>query len=288
MRGAGAAPFRLLALDIDGTLLRNDKTISERTHRALERARGEGTRLVLVTGRRYPSALRVADQLGGKIPLILHNGALIIEEGEVTHRELLPARVARKAIRVGRRAGADPVLHMGHQGEGRLVVEGAGRPSGTLLAYYLDKSHPDVRVVPDLEDALSEDPLQVMFGGTIAEMDALLVPLEQELKGEVRIERTVYNTLGVSLLDLLHPSCGKARALRLLEERWEIPSEETLAIGDNWNDREMLEGAGLGLVMGNADPALLRLGFPVLPTNDEDGVAVALERYFFEGKRKEG
>ncbi len=76
---------------------------------------------------------------------------------------------------------------------------------------------------------------------------------------------------------------GKGEAVAFLQERWGIKSAETLAIGDNWNDHEMLERAGLGLVMGNADPELRRRGLPVLPTNDQDGVAVAIERHILSG-----
>ena len=94
----------------------------------------------------------------------------------------------------------------------------------------------------------------------------------------MRIDRTIYPASGVQILDVLRAGVGKAEALAFLQGRWDVTAQETLAIGDNWNDHEMLEAAGLGLVMGNADPEMLRLGLEVLPTNDEDGVAVAIER----------
>src|SRR5712691_1244426 len=82
------------------------------------------------------------------------------------------------------------------------------------------------------------------------------------------IERTLYPHVGVGILDVLEPTVGKAEAVGFLQERWGVGAAETLAIGDNWNDHEMLAGAGLGFVMGNADPDLRALGLPVLPTND--------------------
>jgi hypothetical protein len=270
--------YRLLALDIDGTLLTSGKGISPRTRAAVLAAREAGAHVVLVTGRRHPAARLVAEDLGGEIPLVLHNGALIVEAGVVMRCRPLASAVAAEAVRAGRRAGADPVLHCGHAGEGRLVVEGVA-PSNTLLAYYLDKSHPDVATVPDLLAVLQEDPIQVMFGGAIDEMRAAHEALRGSLGGAAQIERTVYPRQGVSILDVLHPEVGKAEALAFLQRRWGFTAAETLAIGDNWNDHEMLEQAGLGLIMGNADPAMLKLGLPVLPSNDEDGVAVAVERY---------
>jgi hypothetical protein len=159
-------------------------------------------------------------------------------------------------------------------------------PSNTLLVYYLDKSHPDVFTVNDLATELAEDPLQVMFGGSMAEMAAVLAPLTACLGAHARIERTVYPAMGVGILDVLSPEVGKAEALRFLQDRWGVTAGETLAVGDNWNDHEMLEAAGLGLVMGNADPEMLRLGLPVLPTNDEDGVALAVERYILQERTR--
>ena len=275
----GRPRVRLLALDIDGTLLRSDRTISPRTRLAIDRARADGVRLVLVTGRRHPSARRVAEDLGGDVPLVLHNGALVVEDGAVLRCRTLPREVARQAVRSGRAHRAEPVLHCGSRGEGWLVVEAPARPGG-LVGYYLERSRAEVRVVGDLEAALDTDePIQVMFGGTLEEMGPLLGALARELGAAARVERTVYPASGLVLLDVLAPSVGKAEALGFLQERWGITPAETLAIGDNWNDREMVEGTGYGFVMGNADPVMRALGLPTLPGNDEDGVAVAIERH---------
>jgi hydroxymethylpyrimidine pyrophosphatase-like HAD family hydrolase len=110
-------------------------------------------------------------------------------------------------------------------------------------------------------------------------MDRVLTALSAPLQGLARIERTIYPRNGLALLDIVNPGVGKAEALGWLRERWGISAAETMAVGDNWNDHAMLQEAGLGLVMGNADPGTLALGLPILPTNDEDGVAVAVERH---------
>ncbi|OFV87336.1 MAG: hypothetical protein A2V74_12215 [Acidobacteria bacterium RBG_16_70_10] len=288
MKPALPPRVRLLAVDIDGTLLRSDKTVSPRTRAAIDSARAAGVRVVLVTGRRYPSARPVAEELGGDVPLVLHNGALVVLGGRVVRCRPLPAEAAGRAILLGREAGVEGVLHCGARGEGRLLVAASSRPAG-LVAYYLERARPHVVVVEDLLAALEgEEPIQVMFGGTREEMDVLLPPLAAGLGGSARIERTVYPATGVVLLDVLEPTVGKAEAVAFLQVIWGIAPEETLAIGDNWNDHEMLSRAGRGFVMGNADPDLQQLGLPILPTNDEDGVAVALERYVFGANEKRG
>lgn len=274
--------FRLLALDIDGTLLSSARVVSERTRRAVLAARAQGVGVVLVTGRRHPAARRVAEDLGGGMPLVLHNGALIMSDGEVLRCVPLGREAARTAIRLGLSHGADPVVHCGGKGEGRLLVQGVSE-SNTLLAYYLERSHPDVSTVGDLEQALPEAPIQVMFGGAIDEMDALRPVLAAGLGDAARVEPTFYPSRRVGLLDILDRGVDKAEALAFLQARWGLGPSDVLAIGDNWNDREMLKRAGLGLVMGNADAAMLALGLTVLPTNDEDGVAYAIERYVLGG-----
>jgi 5-amino-6-(5-phospho-D-ribitylamino)uracil phosphatase len=271
--------YRLLALDIDGTLLRTDKVLSPRTRRALDEARAAGIRLVLVTGRRYPSARKVAEDLGGDVPLVLHNGALVVERGELVRAVMLPGEAAIRALQAGRRFGLPGVLHCGARGEGRLLCEEAALQS-RLVGYYLERSRRDVEVVEDLERAAaSDDVVQVMFGGPREDVDAVAPRLSSELADLARVERTVYPGSGVGILDVLARGISKAEALGFLQGRWGIAAAETLAIGDNWNDHDMLERAGLGLVMGNADPEMRKLGLPVLPTNDEDGVAVAIEAH---------
>jgi Cof subfamily protein (haloacid dehalogenase superfamily) len=269
--------FQLLAVDLDGTLLGSNRRVSPRNRAALAAARARGVRLALVTGRRYPAARPLVEPLAFHA-LALHNGALVLERGAIVRATPLPRAVARAAIELGRALGLAPVLHCGLAGEGRLVVERVD-PDNPLLALYLARSGEAVETVADLVAALGEDPVQVMFGGEQAPLEAAAGVLAAELGGRARVERTVYPARGVAIVDVLAPDVSKAAALAFLQERWGITATETLAIGDNWNDREMLEQAGLGLVMGNAEPGLRQLGLPVLPNNDEDGVAVAIERH---------
>ena len=275
-----AAMPRVLALDIDGTLLNSRREISPRNHAAIAAAGEAGVRIALVTGRRYPAAKRIADLLPGRPTLVLHNGGLVIEESVAIRVRPLARPSAIAVLSFAKSVGADPVVHFGQAGEGLLYVENAS-PSHTLLAYYLSRSHPDVRVVENLEAAVGAsdaDPLQVMFGGSMREMSELAGAIEA--RGfEVKALRTVYPKDDLSLIDIVAPTVDKSEALAFLCARWGVAIGEVLAIGDNWNDRQMLLAAGKGCVMGNADPELRALGLEVLPGNDEDGVAYAVERF---------
>jgi Cof subfamily protein (haloacid dehalogenase superfamily) len=284
--------YRLLALDIDGTLLGGDKRISPRTLAAVAAARASGVRVVLVTGRRYPAARPIAVQLGPGVPLVLHHGALAVEPHPETDHDLSPLilrclpldpDVVRQAVRLGRESGADPVVHCGFRGEGRLLVATIAE-ANTQLRGYVDRGGEARVQVEDLERDLPDDPVQVMFAGPLAAMLELYPRLVAGLGGRAKVERTLYPGHEMGFLDVLHPQVSKGEALSFLCARWDVAREETMAIGDNWNDRDMLTGAGRGLVMGNADPALHELGLEVLPTNDQDGVAVAIEKYVLAGR----
>jgi 5-amino-6-(5-phospho-D-ribitylamino)uracil phosphatase len=277
MTGTGTG-IELVALDIDGTLLTSVKTIAPRTRAAVHEAARRGVHVALVTGRRHPSARLVADDLGLHVPLILHNGALIVEDGAVIECRPLPRETAQRVIELGRREQADPVVHWGSAGEGLLFVEG-GMNAHESLARYLGGSRDGVRVVDDLTTGFTGDPVQVMFGGALRPMADLFAKIGETLGTSVSATRTVYPHLGCAFIDVLRPGVSKGEALLSLCGRYGLRRENVLAIGDNWNDVEMLHAAGRGLVMGTAEPELLSAGFEVLPGSDADGVAVALERY---------
>jgi hypothetical protein len=164
---------------------------------------------------------------------------------------------------------------------GRLVVAGIA-PGNEMLGGYVARARAERVDVEDLERDLPEEAIQVMFADRLPAMLELFPRLVAALGARAKVERTFYpaqGTHGMGFLDVLHPEVSKGEALAFLWRRWGVPREETMAVGDNWNDHDMLTKAGRGLVMGNADPALHALGLEVHPTNDQDGVAVAIEKY---------
>jgi len=280
-----------LALDLDGTLLDSRGHISERNRLAIDKAREHGVHVALVTGRRFRDSRPLALELGLDIPLISHNGALTKHAATLQTVSVLPLPLdaAREALRVGREAGADALLSDDHEGLGVLVYDHL-RGENTAAHKYVswarrihgeeEESANAVQQVVSLEDYLDHEPIHLAFSGTCNEMDQLEEILKTELGSTVKILRTKYLEQDFTLLDILNPAASKGAGVAAAAAELGVAREEIMAIGDNFNDLEMLLFAGVGVVMANAPLALREIG-GLHPTasNREDGVALAIEQF---------
>ncbi len=285
-------PIRLIALDLDGTLLDSRGELSRRNCDAIAEARARGVGVALVTGRRFRDARPLALELGLDVPVIAHNGALTkhAHSLETVSAVLMPVEAARAVVRTGRAHGADALVSDDHVGAGLLVYDHIS-PGNTALARYIEWSRrvvgeeaaASIRRVESLDAYLDHDPLHVAFSGGCAGMERLAEVMRDELGTSVRLLLTLYQKTDFALLDVLHPEASKGAGLAAVAAEAALGREEVMAVGDNFNDLEMLEWAGTGVLMGNADPALGERGrFHATATNDEDGVAAAIERFVLE------
>ncbi|MGC9158859.1 MAG: HAD family hydrolase [Terracidiphilus sp.] len=279
-------PVRLVAIDVDGTLLPSfAQRVSERTARALLTAQQAGVTVAIATGRRADYATPLLDGLGlrADTPLITSNGALIRTlSGEIIGRCQLESRVARGLCGLLRPFGV-LVFTFDRPGHGGLVVEDMEQAHGRI-ALWVAANRQSIEVVRPLENALTdgENPIQGMAAGGVMQMRRAEQAVRQsEWAGECVCMRTEYPARDLSILDLLPPGISKGKALARLADRLGVGCRETMAIGDNWNDVEMLEWAGQAVLMGNAAEELRGMarmrGWKQAPPNDEDGVAVVLE-----------
>jgi len=271
-------PIRLLAVDIDGTLLSSQFRISEVDLNALRRARDAGIEVILVTGRRHTFALPMAKQLGYDLWLISSNGAVTRSlSGENFHRDLLPKETCRQLCAAMLEFRGNTVITFDKENKGALVLERMDELT-TSIRQWLEKNSQFIEFVIPIENALVTDPVQIMFCGTIRRMRKALSCLEASgFEEEVTILRTEYPLRDLSIVDVLNRNCSKGRAL----ERWAghrgIAREQVMAIGDNYNDVEMLAFAGVPFIMGNACEELRSRGWQLTRSNDENGVAAAVE-----------
>lgn len=288
--------IRLIALDLDGTLLNSRGEVTARNRAAIAEARRRGVAVALVTGRRFRDARPLALELGLDVPVIAHNGALTKHALtlETVAAILMPVEAAHAVIRTGREHGADALVSDDHLGAGLLVFDHITE-GNTALAKYIDWSRrivgdeaaAAIRQVSSLEEYLDHDPLHIAFSGNCGAMQRLSDTMEQKLGASVKLLLTLYPKQDFALLDVLHPSASKGAGLAAVAAEQNLGREEVLAIGDNLNDLEMLKYAGTGVLMANAEPSLReRREFYTTAANDEDGVAVAIEQYVLQNGQR--
>jgi Cof subfamily protein (haloacid dehalogenase superfamily) len=273
------SPIRLIAVDIDGTLLNSQFRISEMDLQALRRANQQGIEVILVTGRRHAFALPIAQQLGFDLWLISSNGAVTRSlQGEAFHRDLVPAATCLEVCAAMQEFRGNLVVTFDKECKGALVLERMDELTSSIR-HWLEKNMQYIEFVVPIERALTSDPVQAMFCGTISRMQAAVQTLEsKQVKDRITVVRTEYPVRDLCIVDVLNRDCSKGHALKRWAHYRGIPREQVMAIGDNFNDLEMLAFAGAPFIMGNACEELKARGWPVTSCNDENGVAAAVEQ----------
>lgn len=279
--------IRLLALDIDGTLLDSEGRVPEANRRAVARAIEAGVIVTLATGRRYDFARPIFEQLPPALTLILSNGAVVKNRaGETLVRHLLPRDVARDVLRRVPHHRGDASVTFDRPREGQVVFEVIDWEHPRHHRFFAT-NRPYLSEVTPLEDCLTEDPIQIMFSGACAAMRDVLELLQTPVNGHggdaYEVTLTEYLHRDFSLVDITRAGCSKGAALRELAAQHDIAPHEVMAIGDNLNDLAMLEFAGTPVLMSNALPELKARGWAVTGSNDEAGVAQAIETFVFNG-----
>jgi Cof subfamily protein (haloacid dehalogenase superfamily) len=270
-------PIRLLASDIDGTLLNPQFQISPDDLEALRRAHASGIEIVLVTGRRHSFALPIARQLGFDLWLISSNGAITRSlAGETFHRDLMPRQLCRELVTGMQDFRGHTVLTFDKQSKGAIVLEHL-EALNISIRRWLEKNMQYIDFIIPLEQALVTDPVQAMFCGSMDRMAQALRALEATGMGNrITILRTEYPERDLTMIDILNAGCSKGHALSRWAAHRGYRREQVMAIGDNHNDVEMLEFAGHPVIMGNACAELRSRGWSVTLANDNCGVAAAV------------
>jgi Cof subfamily protein (haloacid dehalogenase superfamily) len=277
----GSVPIQLIAMDLDGTLLDGQANLSRENSRAIEQAAMRGIEIVIVTGRRYDSARSIAGELACDAHLIVSNGALIKSAaGETHYRKLLPADIARQALEATAEFRSCAGVIFDRPFAKQIVFERVDW-DGPFVGAYLRKHREHVAEIDPLTECLEgDDPVEILFLDDCARINRAKRTLEVlRLANEFTLALTEYPHRNLSMLDVLARGVNKGVALAELARLHGIPRENVMAIGDNWNDREMLEYAGLPVVMANSVPELKTLGWSVTLSNEQAGVAAAIEKH---------
>ncbi len=222
--------------------------------------------------------------------MICHNGALLkyADTFETVAVSLLEKETVREILRVGKAFGGDALLSADPIGKGVLLYDKISNDNVPLQKYIAwskrlhgAEAEEAVHHVENLEAVCNDlETVHVSFSGTLAPMAELEMILRDELNDTVTVLTTVYPRLDFTLIDILPPDASKGMGVEKLALLNNLSAENVMAIGDNFNDLEMLEYAGTAVVMGNASPELLeRADFFSTLSNDENGVALAIEKF---------
>lgn len=261
--------YKLIAIDLDDTLLDSQLKISPRVKTLIQQLREKGIVVTLATGRMYLSSRPIAIELGLDLPLITYQGALVKNciSGETLLHQTLAVEYAREIIGLAREKGLHINLYLDDQlYMEKLTVDGEA---------YARLAGIPVCLVPDLA-VLPGNPTKVLLIGEEPYLDKLQVVLKGHYDNKIHITKSKPN-----FLEFTNPQANKGTALAELAKYYGFSRSETMAIGDSFNDLEMLEYAGLGVAMGNACREIKDRADYVTVTNDEDGVAEALQKFCF-------
>jgi Cof subfamily protein (haloacid dehalogenase superfamily) len=271
---------RLIALDIDGTLLDSRWQISEANRAAIAEAARRGIEVALVTGRRYDFAMPVAHKLDAPLTMIVNNGALIrSKEGRTHLRHLLPRQTAARVLHLTSEWREGAAVIFDRSRENQLMLEVLDPDDSMRYAYY-SRNLQFIGLAKPLESCLTEDPIQVMLSGKVQPMRGAEAALRQaSFAEEFALAVTCYESKDFAMIDVINPACSKGSSLAEWAALRGFAREEVMAIGDNHNDLEMLTFAGIPVVMGNSVPELKAFGWHETGTNDENGVARAIEHF---------
>jgi len=270
--------MRLLAIDIDGTLLDSRGRLPDAHRDALIDASARGVEVALVTGRSFHFTTAVIDRLPIPLTLIVNNGAVVKrKDGTTELSHVLDRDAARHILDETRHLEDSVAVVFDRRDERQIVFDRMDWSHPNRRGYY-EKNKAFIAEAPSpLRDMLTEDPIQIMFNGSVEPMRALVASLRaMPIANRFAVAITEYVLRDFSLVDVNGAGCSKGTTLASWAERRGLTPAEVAAFGDNLNDVEMLDYAGTAFIMGNAVDTLKSRGYRLTGSHDEGGLASAI------------
>ncbi len=260
--------YKMITIDIDDTLLNDDRVITEGTKQALLKAVRQGTVVTLATGRMFASAKNVAKQLELNVPIITYQGSYVknLLDETVLYERYVPQSVAQDIFLETKQRG----LHLQAYVNDTLYV----REDNERIKKYSDLSKVPYIVDPEFDQLADQPNTKLLVYDTPEFLDELQVEWKARFKDQVHITKSK-----PYFLEITHPEGTKGHAVRHLAAHFGCTLEQVIAIGDAWNDKEMIEVAGLGVAMGNAIDSLKLLANHVTASNNDEGVKQVIEQF---------
>ena len=277
--------IRLLAIDIDGTLLDSRGRLPDSHRDAVMDAAARGINIALVTGRSFHFAKPIADLLPIPLTLIVNNGAVVkTAAGDTIVRHALARRTARQILELTPGHAPDVALVFDYDPaaangdmQRQVVFERMDWTAPNRKGYYEKNKAFITSSSGPLAEALTDDPIQVMFNGSVGPMRALAAHLKAlPCSDEISVALTEYPKRDFSLVDVNRAGCSKGSTLAQWSTSLGWSAANVMAVGDNLNDVDMLDFAGTAYVMANAEHAVKERGYRQTASNDEGGLAAAI------------
>jgi Cof subfamily protein (haloacid dehalogenase superfamily) len=276
--------FRLLAIDIDGTLVNQQEELASVTREALARAGEAGIQVVLATGRRYGRTLHLIEPLGLRVPLVAAGGALVKDprDHRTLYRAEFPAAVLQQTLGLIHHLGFEPVVCADTYCQGFEFYHVRAGVASPELAEYLRLNPDDGRLWPELIDCPPPGVFNGFAMGTREQMLALQQALQRSLPGKLATHVLRSPKYRGFMCEVAPAGVTKWSAIRRLARQWGIGDDAICAVGDDVNDIPMIRAAGLGVAMGNALPEVKAAADRVAPSQQDDGLATVVE-WLLEG-----
>lgn len=264
--------IKLIAVDIDGTLLNSSHALTERTEAALKAAISQGVKVVLATGKTRRSADALMERLKLDTPGIYLQGlGVYYPDGTTRHEQTLATNIARRVITFAEDRGFEVAAYVGS----RILVKTHSAHADELTIHYGEPAPEVVGPLVNLLNTTSFNKLLLMKKNDFKKINALRWQLSVQLDGTARLMQAGI----MDMVEVLPPGASKGKTLKVLLGELGVAPENVLAIGDGENDIEMLQLAGIGVAVGNAHETLKQVADYIVSTNDADGVAEAVERF---------
>ncbi|MBB3112946.1 hypothetical protein FHS18_005048 [Paenibacillus phyllosphaerae] len=263
--------YKMIAIDIDDTLLTDELVVTEGTKAALKAAAEQGVFVTLATGRMFPSAQKIAAQIELNVPIITYQGSLVktLFDEQVLYERSVPKDAAKELFAFCQEHN----LHLQLYIDDILYVQ---EDNEKARRYSFLSKIPCV-VEPDYDTLLEQPSTKMLIIDDPDYLDEMAAKLAPLIGDRVHITKSKPH-----YLEFTHKEGTKGHAIAFMAEHIGCTLDEVIAIGDSWNDHEMIEVAGLGVAMGNALPKLKELAQYVTGTNNEEGVRQVIEKFVLQ------
>jgi Cof subfamily protein (haloacid dehalogenase superfamily) len=268
--------YKLLALDLDGTLLNDEENISENNLAFIERASQKGVKIIINTGRSHNSAKRYIKHINVHDPIITFNGAVIVNGDEILRKITISNEIVHNIIQLLKDMAYSPIVYLA---DGNKYYETFGSYTEEFLSFSKGFESELVKI-NSLSESIWNDVMRLSVVTGAHDVPLLHSELKNKFGSEIKTLDTFFSGWNFWIFEMLNKTCSKSTGLEFLCNLYGISKSEVIAVGDNNNDLDMISWAGLGVAMKNGlDAALREADYVTEKTNNEDGVAEVIEKF---------